>query len=172
MTLSFPRSIKWSSWTTWWGPHCPYMGWLHNGSREPGSCSWTKLRLQCNCMRTKWYSWVGMDSHRLSCDNLMTRKMCRNGMPRRRNGYRDGQGGGVGSVHLLYCGIANVWLCTLPLTRGGVGIRLSRSRWLAPSVDAVRCSWSASTRTRLISIPQLAKLFTNFRFQLLKFNAC
>lgn len=161
-----PGRIKRPSCRARWKTHCPYMGWLYNGSRKPWSCRWTELRLQCNCVRTKGNSW--MHGHVLSSNNLMARVWCSDGMTGMswRNGNRDWHGGGVGGIHLLHSSV----LCTLPLTRGGVEIRLRRSRRLATSAHTVGSSWGAPAQTALVSVPQLTKLFTDFRFQLLELN--
>ena len=69
------------------------------------------------------------------------------------------------SVHLLYSGVANICLCGLPLTGGGVAIWLCWYRWLVMSVGVVSWPGSASTWIGLINFPQLTKFFANFGIQ-------
>ena len=106
-----------------------------------------------------------MYSHGLGCHNLMARIMGRDGVARRWNRHRDRKGGGVSSVHLLYSVVANICVCGLPLTGGGVGIWLCWYRWLARAVGVVSWPGSASTWIGLINIPQLTKFFANFAIQ-------
>ena len=77
-----------------------------------------------------------MYSHGLGC-NKLARIMGRDGVARRWNRHRNRKGGGVCSVHLLDSGVANICLCGLPVTGGGVGIWLCLYRWFATSVGVV-----------------------------------
>ena len=64
---------------------------------------------------------MSMYSHGMGCHHLVAGDNGQGGVSRRWNRHRDREGGGVCSVHLLYNRVANICLCGLPLTGGGVG---------------------------------------------------
>ena len=101
------------------------------GIEKPLNETETERELQREQRREHVQSWAGLPP-------LGGGDNGQGGVSRRWNRYRDREGGGVCSVHLLYTRKANICLCGLPLTGGGVGIWLCWYGWLASSVGVVR----------------------------------
>lgn len=103
----FPWSSKWSSWASWGGPFVLTLGVWGRVPVNLGFVGWNLDSDAAAWAPKGTLGCVWTACHRLWCHNLMTRVLGRDGVSRRWDRYRNGEGWGACCAWLGHCSVAN-----------------------------------------------------------------